>query len=77
MSDANLVTPDDIGKRVTFQYELPNGYRSEVVGMLESFDRGAQTFLVRTKADSLVRVPLRGVKHGKVVVAPNPPAGRT
>jgi hypothetical protein len=76
MSDGNLVTPEDVGRRVTFQYELPNGYRSEVVGVLESFDRGAQTFLVRTKSDSLVRVPLRGVKHGKIVVAPNPPAGR-
>lgn len=74
MSGVNLVTPGDVGKRVTFQYELPNGYMSEVVGMLESFDQGAQTFIVRTKTDSLVRVPLRGVKHGKIVVAPNPPA---
>ena len=72
----NLVTPDDVGRRVTFQYELPNGFVSEVVGVLESFDRGADTFLVRTREGSLARVPARGVKHGKVVAAPNPPEGR-
>ena len=29
MEAVNLVTPGDIGKRVTFQFELPNGFLSE------------------------------------------------
>src|SRR5438093_1010205 len=45
----NLVRPSDVGKRVTFQYELPNGYVSEAVGVLEAWDDAANTYLVRTK----------------------------
>ena len=53
----NLVTPQDIGKRVSFQYELPNGYV------------GANTYLVRTRSGELARVPALGVRFGKVVSA--------
>jgi hypothetical protein len=67
MKGPNLVTPDDIGKRVSFQFELPNGYLSEVVGVLEAYDPAAETYLVRTKDDRLERVPVRGVRFGKVV----------
>jgi hypothetical protein len=63
----NAVTPDDAGKRVSFQFELPNGYLGEVVGILEYFDQPAETFMVRRKDGELARVPLRGVRHGKVV----------
>ena len=35
----NYVSPDDVGKRVTFQFELPNGYVGEAVGTLEAYDR--------------------------------------
>lgn len=63
----NLVTPEDVGKRVTFQYELPNGYLSEVVGSLEWFDEAAATFVVKNRDGELVRVPAKGVRHGKVV----------
>jgi hypothetical protein len=63
----NLVTPDDIGKRVSFQFELPNGYLSEVVGTLEAYDPAAETYLVRTKDERLERVPVRGVRFGKIV----------
>lgn len=63
----NQVSPEDSGKRVTFQYELPNGYVGEVVGILEWFDQAAQTFVVRDRNDRLVRVPARGVRHGKLV----------
>lgn len=69
MKRQNLVTSDDLGKRVSFQFELPNGYLSEAVGTLEAYDHPAETYLVRTKAGSLVRVPRRGVLFGKIVPA--------
>ena len=55
----NLVRPQDVGSRVSFQYELPNGYVGEVVGILEQWDGPAETYMVR--------VPARGVRFGKVV----------
>jgi hypothetical protein len=64
----NQVTPEHVGQRVTFQYELPNGYVSEVVGMLRWFDRAAETFVVEDRDGRLVRVPAKGVRHGRVVV---------
>ena len=67
MAGQNLVTPDDLGKRVTFQFELPNGYRSEVVGVFERWDRAAETYLVRRKDGTQVRVPAKGVRYGKVI----------
>ena len=70
MNPNNQVTAADTGKRVSFQFELPNGFTSEVVGTLEYFDEGAATYMVRRKDGELARVPLRGVKFGKVV----PPA---
>jgi len=72
MKTANLVTPADVGKRVTFQFELPNGYLSEVVGVLERYDDGAETFFVRRKNGEVVRVPARGVRFGKLVEAAKP-----
>jgi hypothetical protein len=63
----NLVTQDHVGRRVTFQYELPNGYLSEVVGILKWFDDAAQTYVVEDRSGRLVRVPERGVRHGKPV----------
>lgn len=74
MTDDLHVTPEDIGRRVTFQYELPNGFVSEAVGILEAWDAAARTFLVRRKNGELARVPERGVRHGKVIPdAPTPP----
>jgi hypothetical protein len=67
MTERNLVTPQDVGKRVTFQFELPNGFVGEALGVLEYYDEGAETFMVRRKDGVLARVPLRGVRHGKVV----------
>jgi len=63
----NQVTPEDLGKRVTFQFELPNGFRSEAVGVLERWDEEAETYFVRKKDGAEVRVPSRGVRHGKVI----------
>jgi hypothetical protein len=61
------VRPRDVGRRVSFQYELPNGYVGEVVGILEEWDEAANTFLVRDRTGGLVRVPALGVRHSKVV----------
>lgn len=72
MSVVNLVTPQDLGKRVTFQFELPNGYLSEAAGVLERWDPGAETYFVRKKSGEVVRVPARGVRFGKVVETPGP-----
>lgn len=63
----NQVTPEHVGHRVTFQYELPNGYVNEVVGVLRWFDQAAQTFVVEDRDGRLVRVPVKGVRHGKPV----------
>ncbi|MGZ4154422.1 MAG: putative acetyltransferase [Actinomycetota bacterium] len=74
MHQVNLVTPDDLGKRVTFQFELPNGFTSEAVGVLERWDEGAETYFVRRKDGEVVRVPARGVRFGKVIGSPAPAA---
>ena len=66
MAGRNLVTPDDLGKRVSFQFELPNGYVGEAVGLLERWDEDAETYEIMTE----VRVPVRGIRHGKVVPWP-------
>ncbi len=63
----NDITPRDVGARVSFQYELPNGYVSEVLGTLEAWDEAANTYLVRTKDGGLSRVPALGVRFGKVI----------
>ena len=63
----NEVGPEHVGRRVSFQYELPNGYVGEVVGYVEWFDEAAQTFVVKARDESLHRVPLKGVRHGRVV----------
>jgi hypothetical protein len=67
MPGHNLVTLDDLGQRVSFQFELPNGYLSECVGVFERWDEDAETYFVRTKEGKEVRVPARGVRYGKVV----------
>ncbi len=61
----NLVTPDDLGKRVSFQFELPNGYVGEAVGMLERWDEDAETYFVRKRDGTEVRVPARGIRTGR------------
>lgn len=67
MERRNLVSPTDIGKRVSFQFELPNGFVGEAVGTLEYYDEEAETYVVRRTDGSLARVPRRGVRFGKVV----------
>jgi hypothetical protein len=67
MRGQNFVSPEDVGRRVSFQFELPNGYLSETIGTLELYDHAAETYVVRNKRDELVRVPARGVRFGRVV----------
>ena len=67
MKGENQVTPADLGRRVTFQFELPNGYLGEAVGVLERWDDAAETFFVRKKDGTQARVPARGVRFGKVI----------
>ena len=67
MKGQNLVTPEHVGRRVTFQYELPNGYVSEVVGVLRWYDEAAETFMVEDRKGRLVRVPAKGVRAGRPV----------
>ena len=75
MPGTNLVSPTDLGRRVTFQFELPNGFLGEAVGVFERWDEEAQTYFVRKKDGTEVRVPARGVRHGKVIPpAPQPTA---
>ena len=71
MKGTNLVTPSDVGKRVTFQFELPNGYVGEAVGLLERWDEAAETYFVRRKDGSEARVPARGIRHCKVIPDPS------
>lgn len=67
MQSRNPVTPEHVGRRVSFQYELPNGYVSEVVGILKWFDEAAQTFMVEDRNGRLNRVPAKGVRHSRIV----------
>ena len=47
MAGRNLVSREDLGKRVSFQFELPNGFLSEAVGVFERWDEEAETYFVR------------------------------
>jgi hypothetical protein len=66
-AEPNLVTPDHHGRRVSLQLELPKGFLGEAVGVLERWDEEAETYFVRKKDGSEVRVPRRGIRHGKVI----------
>jgi hypothetical protein len=67
MQPQNLITKDDLGKRVSLQFELPNGFVSEAVGVLERWDEAAETYFVRKKDGTEARVPARGIRFGKVI----------
>lgn len=67
MNATNTVTGEHVGKRVSFQFILPNGMVKEAVGTLEAWDAPAATYMVRTKDGEILRVPARDVKHGKPV----------
>jgi hypothetical protein len=70
MRSRNQVTLENLGRRVSFQFELPNGFLGEVVGKLERWDEEAETYFVRKKDGTEVRVPARAVRFGKVIADP-------
>jgi hypothetical protein len=65
MKRENLVAPGDLGSRVSFQFELPNGYLGEAVGVFERWDEEAETYFVRKKDGAEIRVTARGVIFGQ------------
>lgn len=72
MSRAVSIRPTDVGQRVTVQFYDDDGGRVEAIGMLERADIEEQRVIlsIRRRDDSLVRVPLDRVRHGKVVRPP-------
>ena len=57
---------------MTFQFELPNGYTTEAVGVFERWDAEAETyFAARRTAPRCASRPV-AVRHGKVI--PDRPA---
>ena len=56
---------------MTFQFELPNGFTAEAVGVFERGTRMPRPTSWK-KDGTEVRVPARGVRHGKVI--PDRPA---
>jgi len=68
----NYVTPADVGKRVSFQYQLPNGYVGEAVGVLRLYDEAADAYVLTDKEGTILRVPRAGVRFGKVVGPASP-----
>jgi hypothetical protein len=58
-----------VGKRVTVQFYTADGEKQEAVGLLEhaAVIDGEVVFHIRRKDDSLVKVPMRFVRAGKVV----------
>ncbi len=65
------ITPADVGKRVSVQYFEQDGSRNEAVGLLERLERTplGPVLFVRRRDDSLVEVPLRRIRFGKVVAS--------
>ena len=63
----NKVSPTDTGRRVSFQYILPNGHANEVVGTFEYFDEGANAYMVRDRSGEMQRVNMRDVRAGRIV----------
>ena len=71
----NLVDPTTWARASRSSSSSPNGYTTEAVGVFERWDEDAQTYFVRKKDGTEVRVPARGVRHGKVIPpAPQPTA---
>ena len=49
------------------------GFTTEAVGVFERWDPAAETYFIRKKDGTEVRVPARGVRFGKVI-PPQPTA---
>ena len=64
-----MIKPTDVGKRVSVQYYDDDGARTEAVGTLERVEivEGEPVLHIRKRDDSLVGVPMRRVRFGKVI----------
>lgn len=64
-----MITSADVGKRVSVQFYDDDGAKTEAVGLLERAEKQDDDVMlcIRRRDDSLVRVPLRRLKHGKVI----------
>ncbi len=63
----NQITPELVGQRVTIQYELPNGYTTEVVGVITWYDEAAHTYMIDDRHGRTHRVPAKGIRFGRPV----------
>ena len=72
MTSRVAIRPTDVGKRVTVQFFNEDGSREEVVGLFEKAEivQGAPVLHIRRRDDSIVKVPLRRIRAGKVVRPP-------
>lgn len=50
-------------REVTFELESPGGYLRAVTGRIAYLDDEAQTYMVRTGDEELIRVPIRDIKR--------------
>ncbi|HVL79994.1 MAG TPA: hypothetical protein VM840_00200 [Actinomycetota bacterium] len=68
----NTIRPTDVGKRVSIQFFSDDGSRAEAVGTFEraEMEGGDVTMYVRKRDDTLVAVPVRRIRFGKVVGPP-------
>lgn len=60
-----LVTPDDVGRRVTLRVRLPDGMFSDIVGVLESWEHGIA--VVRRRDETVTEVITNDIAASKVV----------
>lgn len=66
------ITPQDVGKRITLQFEDPDGSVEEAVGVFEkaTVEDGEPVLHVRRRDDTVVQVPMNRIRAGKVVRPP-------
>lgn len=68
-SASHSIKPTDVGKRVTLQFFDDEGSRQEVVGVFERADvsEGEPILHIRRRDDSVVAVPFKRIRAGRVV----------
>ena len=65
---ASRLEPAHVGRRVTVRRRLPDGSKSDVIGILEALRPGA--LVVRRADDELVRIPLADVVATRLIAKP-------
>lgn len=59
------ISPEDVGKRVTVRIRLPEGNFTDIVGVVESWERG--TLTLRRRDDSLAEVAEDSIAASRIV----------